>query len=221
MNVEYETYLRSDHWKQFRTDYYRFHVRACILCYSESQLNLHHRYYSVDGQSILGAERYEDVCVLCDRCHRELHKRKVEEHLQSRHYRKRNNLERLRQLLGLTVVHRSAGLAEIKERQGSDRRKKKREGVKLSRAQKKSIHQTKHLKGRHGRAITPQWIDQPKAEPSRAIEPHIQSTHKMRQSKAYKAQKPAWEELSRREDMAQADLDEAAYHQFTQAMRRD
>lgn len=126
----YDDYLKSEHWISFRTEYYRVHARCCIVCYDEHRLNLHHRYYSIGGVSILNRETFSDVCVLCERCHGLLHKKKLERLLSHAHYRRRKSLVKLRSELGLTVHHRNSGISEIKARHGAESRAKKREAQK-------------------------------------------------------------------------------------------
>lgn len=65
---EYRAYLQTPAWRE-RADAAK--ARAgweCALCTSSEHLNVHHRTYER-----LGAERPEDLVVLCRRCHQRHH----------------------------------------------------------------------------------------------------------------------------------------------------
>lgn len=67
--ASYNEYLHSDHWKAFRTAYYREHPRKCVVCgFAGDRVVLHHKTYDR-----LGAEHPEDVIPLCDDCHQKTH----------------------------------------------------------------------------------------------------------------------------------------------------
>ena len=67
---KYREYLKSDHWKNFRIEYYKANERKCIECGSTNDLNLHHLTYER-----LGREKLEDVVCLCNTCHFKLHEK--------------------------------------------------------------------------------------------------------------------------------------------------
>lgn len=64
----YREYLRSDHWRSTRRDALERAAHACQLCASKYRLDVHHRTYDR-----LGAERPEDLTVLCRMCHEKHH----------------------------------------------------------------------------------------------------------------------------------------------------
>jgi hypothetical protein len=64
----YESYLKSDHWKAFRTKYWNRHKNKCYCCGSTKKCDLHHITYEH-----LGQERQKDVKPLCRSCHDKVH----------------------------------------------------------------------------------------------------------------------------------------------------
>lgn len=64
-NTEYEKYLNSDHWQKTRKAKLVSRNYRCEKCGGSCKLQVHHRNYDN-----LGAERPEDLQVLCDGCHR-------------------------------------------------------------------------------------------------------------------------------------------------------
>lgn len=67
---EYQQYLQSDHWIYFRNKIKKDRGNQCEKCRSSLFLNVHHETYKR-----LGAEKPEDVLLLCRDCHVEQHKR--------------------------------------------------------------------------------------------------------------------------------------------------
>lgn len=65
---EYKVYLDSPHWKAIRKRLYREYEYKCAMCGSPKNLNVHHITYDN-----LGEEKDEDLTVLCQKCHSELH----------------------------------------------------------------------------------------------------------------------------------------------------
>lgn len=70
----YAEYLRSDHWQNFRALWAPRRTRegkpVCEFCLAgHLRLDLHHRTYKH-----LGAERAEDMVLLCERCHGRAHR---------------------------------------------------------------------------------------------------------------------------------------------------
>ena len=67
--MNYREYLLSKEW-DFNSG--RFIDRAngeCQECGANNNLHVHHKHYKT-----LGQERYEDVEVLCEKCHKSRHK---------------------------------------------------------------------------------------------------------------------------------------------------
>jgi hypothetical protein len=75
----YEGYLRSDHWKNFKEQFFAserinrlktiYGRLVCESCRGVGILDVHHKSYKW-----LGYERFEDVELLCDRCHSARHR---------------------------------------------------------------------------------------------------------------------------------------------------
>lgn len=61
----YTKYLASPHWKVFRLDAIKHYGNQCNLCSASENLVVHHKHYET-----LYDEAYEDVEVLCSRCHK-------------------------------------------------------------------------------------------------------------------------------------------------------
>ena len=68
---DYAAYLKSDHWKQFKAEYYKNHKKECFHCREKNNLNLHHLRYENLG-SEFGNEK--DLIPLCRKCHKEVHR---------------------------------------------------------------------------------------------------------------------------------------------------
>lgn len=64
----YETYLESSHWKNFKKSYYILHEKKCAVCGTKLNINLHHKHYKS-----LGEESFDDVIPLCYDHHTRLH----------------------------------------------------------------------------------------------------------------------------------------------------
>jgi len=62
--VDYLEYLNSPQWQERRLLMLERFGRRCQVCNSQSHLNIHHRTYER-----LGAERLDDLTVLCKDCH--------------------------------------------------------------------------------------------------------------------------------------------------------
>ena len=65
---EYQAYLKSPKWQATRKRLYRAYEYKCAMCGSPKNLNVHHITYEN-----LGEEKDEDLTVLCQTCHSELH----------------------------------------------------------------------------------------------------------------------------------------------------
>lgn len=63
----YNVYLQGDHWKKFREETIK-ERKKCEHCGTEDNLIVHHKSYLN-----LGNEKPEDVLVLCDDCHKNIH----------------------------------------------------------------------------------------------------------------------------------------------------
>lgn len=66
--LPYDLYLRTEHWKRTRTLAIDRYGASCVLCGSGGQVNVHHRTYER-----IGAERLDDLIVLCSECHSHYH----------------------------------------------------------------------------------------------------------------------------------------------------
>lgn len=67
----YNSYIRSDKWKQKRNEFIKKY-KVCACCGSNENLNVHHLSYDN-----LGNESDEDLLLLCSRCHKYVHKGKI------------------------------------------------------------------------------------------------------------------------------------------------
>lgn len=63
-----EEYYNSQQWKDFRQKYYAEKPKACSVCGSDVNVQLHHRTYST-----LGNESFDDVVPLCGNHHQLVH----------------------------------------------------------------------------------------------------------------------------------------------------
>lgn len=66
--MPYTEYLQSEHWKQKREAALIAAEYRCQLCYSDKNLEVHHRTYERRG-----CERPSDLTVLCHTCHCQFH----------------------------------------------------------------------------------------------------------------------------------------------------
>jgi 5-methylcytosine-specific restriction endonuclease McrA len=71
----YNNYLRTDYWRNFRKIIINKRNK-CLFCGCKRKLVVHHKYYYKYNESILYKEREDDVIVLCENCHNNLHKKK-------------------------------------------------------------------------------------------------------------------------------------------------
>jgi 5-methylcytosine-specific restriction endonuclease McrA len=70
--AEYQQYLKSDHWANFKVEARMKLPYRCALCGdrgTRKPLHLHHRTYRN-----LGAESLDDVLYLCPWCHKKAHR---------------------------------------------------------------------------------------------------------------------------------------------------
>jgi hypothetical protein len=67
-SLDYQLYLKSEHWRSRRLLALETAKHRCQLCNSTKRLDVHHRTYAR-----LGNEAPEDLTVLCRRCHMMFH----------------------------------------------------------------------------------------------------------------------------------------------------
>ncbi len=72
--MEYNNYLKTGHWRHLRNNFKNKNKRRCFICRSKEKLDVHHKRYYLNGESILFKERDRDLRVLCRRCHDFIHK---------------------------------------------------------------------------------------------------------------------------------------------------
>lgn len=75
----YQQYLETRHWQQFRKKVFKkpevqrllkkYNHFVCQFCEKERRLNVHHVTYIR-----LGHERLQDVYLICEDCHAQIHK---------------------------------------------------------------------------------------------------------------------------------------------------
>ena len=66
--INYNDYLQSRHWKEFREKAIINASCVCQVCGKQEGLNVHHKNYECMGQ-----ETFADVVVLCRSCHGKVH----------------------------------------------------------------------------------------------------------------------------------------------------
>jgi uncharacterized protein with PIN domain len=66
--IPYKTYLKTEHWRELRADASTKAGHRCQVCNKKGLIDVHHRTYER-----LGAEKLEDVIVLCRECHSIFH----------------------------------------------------------------------------------------------------------------------------------------------------
>jgi phage terminase large subunit GpA-like protein len=79
----YDNYLKTAIWRARRNRALKQALWTCERCGGRRELQVHHKTYER-----LGAERDEDLEVLCDTCHRGHHRTELHDHEQSRVYLK-------------------------------------------------------------------------------------------------------------------------------------
>lgn len=68
LEMPYSEYLQTEHWKKVREIALSINGRACQLCNSTNNLNVHHRDYSNRA-----FETPIDLTILCQKCHAKFH----------------------------------------------------------------------------------------------------------------------------------------------------
>lgn len=71
---EYKEYLKSEHWKCFKKDYFKRFDKLCFECGCKNKVSLHHKNYLR-----LWCEKFTDVVALCRFCHARRHGKFVQE----------------------------------------------------------------------------------------------------------------------------------------------
>ena len=66
--AEYQEYLKSPAWQATRKRLYKAYEFKCSMCGSPKNLRVHHITYEN-----LGEEKDEDLTVLCQKCHSQVH----------------------------------------------------------------------------------------------------------------------------------------------------
>lgn len=66
--LHYEEYLESRTWKIKREIFFNKLGRKCFYCHSTENLQVHHKDYRN-----VGYETVNNVRIVCDKCHREIH----------------------------------------------------------------------------------------------------------------------------------------------------
>ena len=72
--MNYEDYLRSDHWRVTRKKRMDLDGQRCVVCGSGENLNVHHLRYDHLGHEDID----QDIVTLCHRCHTTLHRIKLQ-----------------------------------------------------------------------------------------------------------------------------------------------
>lgn len=68
MNAEYEQYLQSPEWREFRKKAFEHYGRKCSKCGTDKRLQVHHKTYDNIFHELL-----DDVMILCRTHHEEIH----------------------------------------------------------------------------------------------------------------------------------------------------
>lgn len=68
-HMPYVEYLKTPHWLSLRDRMYKEYKYMCFACSSDKSLHVHHMTYEH-----LGDERAYELVVLCNTCHKELHR---------------------------------------------------------------------------------------------------------------------------------------------------
>ena len=66
---DYLAYLRSTTWQDMRALVFAHYGARCDRCGARERLQVHHQTYKM-----LGRESVHDLIVLCDDCHRRVHR---------------------------------------------------------------------------------------------------------------------------------------------------
>lgn len=72
--MQYNLYLHSEHWQNKRKETLLKQGKNCRVCGSDENINIHHRRYKYNGESVLGKEINQILLPLCRDCHGLWHK---------------------------------------------------------------------------------------------------------------------------------------------------
>jgi hypothetical protein len=72
---EYDKYLNSNHWKKLRLRIAQERNYRCEVCDKMIRKRYHIHHLTYDN---IGNEKDEDLMFLCEKCHNEIHKGKIE-----------------------------------------------------------------------------------------------------------------------------------------------
>jgi len=68
--IDYNEYINSDKWVERKKLYYKNNKKKCICCETTKDIQLHHITYNS-----LGNELDKDIAPICEKCHKEFHKK--------------------------------------------------------------------------------------------------------------------------------------------------
>lgn len=72
--MPYKEYLLTPYWKRFADEARKCARYKCNLCNGSGILHVHHKTYETRGE-----EKFDDVIVLCERCHAKFHNKPINE----------------------------------------------------------------------------------------------------------------------------------------------
>lgn len=71
--MQYSQYLQTNHWQTKRQE--KLAERpVCQVCKKDSSINIHHKKYKHNGESVLFNEKLSTLVTLCRSCHRLTHR---------------------------------------------------------------------------------------------------------------------------------------------------
>lgn len=69
MDAEYEDFIASETWKGIKKEVIGIQDKSCAVCGSVKNIQIHHKHYDKE----FGTESNDDLMVLCESCHEEMH----------------------------------------------------------------------------------------------------------------------------------------------------
>ena len=135
-HISYKSYLNSSHWKEKRKEFKKCYIRACVICGTNENIELHHITYKN-----IGKERLSDLCFLCRDCHESVHNKtkKVPDNSIIKTFRRNH--------VGLVIPKQyAAKKISPKQRKKLKKEKKKEERDRLKREIDSIIKQNRELK---------------------------------------------------------------------------